>query len=75
MQAFSGKKMGPPGPRTLLVCPGPFRVRYLLEVSILVCCNTGKPCSHVSVYPRHRSDYSRAILGIHPLREGVLRQI
>src|SRR5271166_4630744 len=26
MQAFSGKKMGPPGPRALMVCPGPFRV-------------------------------------------------
>jgi len=41
-----GKKMGPSGPRALLVGYGPVRFRYVLEVSISLltrACNSGAP--------------------------------
>ena len=39
---YPGKKIGPSGPRTLLVFSRPVRVRYLLEVTILIAESAGR---------------------------------
>ena len=51
MQAFSGKKMGPSGPRTLMVCPGPFRV--------VICSRSPSWFAATRVNPAHTSVSTR----------------
>ncbi len=59
----AGKKMGPSGPRALLVCAGPVRVvicsRSPSSISVL----RGGPLARHAPRPRRAADYSRGILG------------
>ncbi len=66
-----GQKNGPLGPTHAAGLPWTGPRRYLLEVSIFVCCIRGQTCSHACVHPRHKSDYSRGILAIERFTAGV----